>query len=129
MRPLFFALLLLTLHLPSQAEWILIHEDEAIRYFADPASIKAMKFPKMKVLRDFKEVTLNGDYSARLMYEADCENRRVRLANGVYLKKAMGEGEVSGMINSNGWQNIDAREVLTKVYGMLCPTTASPPSN
>ena len=101
------------------AEWTEFHADEEITYYVNPESRKDLKNPRIHILRDFKTPTQSGDQSARLMYEADCENKKIRLANGVYLKKSMGNGEVSGMINSNGWQDADARIVLTNSYGAI----------
>ncbi len=106
--------------LTSFAEWTEFHADEEITYYVNPESRKEMKNPRINVLRDFKTPTQNGDQSARLLYEADCENKKLRLSNGIYLKKSMGNGEVSGMINSNGWQDPTSRLVLNKIFNLLC---------
>ena len=102
------------------AEWTEFHADEEITYYVNPESRKEMKNPRINILRDFKAPTQNGDQSARLLYEADCENKKLRLSNGIYLKKSMGNGEVSGMINSNGWQDPTTRVVLNKIFNLLC---------
>ena len=105
------------------AEWTEFYADEDIVYYVNPESRKELKYPRINILRDFKSPTQSGDQSAKLLYEADCENKKIRLSNGVYLKKSMGNGEVSGMINSNGWQDPNARIVLNKIYLLLCPMT------
>lgn len=102
------------------ADWTEFHSDEDITYYVNPESRKELKNPRINILRDFKTPTQNGDQSARLLYEADCENKKLRLSNGVYLKKNMGNGEVSGMINSNGWQDPTTRVVLNKIFNLLC---------
>ena len=102
------------------ADWTEFHADDDITYYVNPESRKDMKNPRINILRDFKIPTQNGDQSARLLYEADCENKKLRLSNGVYLKKSMGNGEVSGMINSNGWQDPTTRVVLNKIFNLLC---------
>lgn len=108
----------------ASAEWLPLHEDEAVVYYVDPASRQALRRPRVRVLRDFRSPTAAGDRSARLLYEADCDARRLRLSNGIYLKRPMGEGEVSGMINSGGWLDPDTREVLGKIYRVLCDAPA-----
>ncbi len=115
-----FSAVLIFIPLISFAEWIEFHADDEITYYVNPESRKDMKNPRINILRDFKIPTQNGDQSARLLYEADCENKKLRLSNGVYLKKSMGSGEVSGMINSNGWQDPTTRVVLNKIFNLLC---------
>jgi hypothetical protein len=110
----------LLLPITSFADWTEFHADEEITYYVNPESRKEMKNPRISILRDFKTPTQNGDQSARLMYEADCENKKLKLSNGIYLKKSMGNGEVSGMINSNGWQDPSTRVVLNKIFNLLC---------
>ena len=116
----FFSAALIFIPLTSFAEWIEFHADEEITYYVNPESRKEMKNPRIIILRDFKTPTQNGDQSARLLYEADCENKKLRLSNGIYLKKSMGNGEVSGMINSNSWQDSTTRVVLNKIFNFLC---------
>ncbi len=117
----FFAVLLcLLLADTAWAEWSLLHEDEEILYFVDPSSKNALQRPRIAILREFRRPDAAGNHSARLLYEADCENKQLRLMSGVYLKKSMGNGEVSGMINSNGWMNPANRPVLQKIYVSLC---------
>jgi|GEM_PF-3880331 len=58
--------------------------------------------------------------SARLLYEANSENKTLRLLSGVYVKKSMGRGAVSGMIRSNGWVHLETRPVHQKMYAALC---------
>lgn len=78
--------------------------------------------PRINVLRDFKIPKPSGDQSAKLLYEANCEKNLIRLMSGIYLKKKMGTGKVSGMINSNGWINPQSRPVLEKIHAALCGT-------
>jgi hypothetical protein len=120
----FFSAALIFIPLTSFAEWTEFHTDEEITYYVNPESRKEMKNPRINILRNFKTPTQNGDQSARLLYEADCENKKLRLSNGIYLKKSMGNGEVSGMINSNGWQDPTTRVVLNKIFNLLCTTQA-----
>ncbi len=115
-----FSAPLIFIPLTSIAEWTEFHADEEITYYVNPESRKEMKNPRINILRDFKTPTQNGDQSARLLYQADCENKKLRLSNGIYLKKSMGNGEVSGMINSNGWQDPTSRVVLNKIFNLLC---------
>ena len=115
-----FSAVLIFIPLTSFAEWTEFHADDEITYYVNLESRKDMKNPRINILRDFKIPTQNGDQSARLLYEADCENKKLRLSNGVYLKKSMGSGEVSGMINSNGWQDPTTRVVLNKIFNLLC---------
>lgn len=105
----------------SQAEWAEIYEDDDTVYFLDASSKNEAQRPRIAVLRNFKVATASGDQSARLLYEADCNKKELRLMSGVYLKKSMGGGEVSGMINSNGWMNPETRPVHQKIYAALCP--------
>ena len=120
----FFSAALILIPSTSFAEWTEFHADDEITYYVNPESRKEMKNPRINILRDFKTPTQNGDQSARLLYEADCENKKLRLSNGIYLKKSMGNGEVSGMINSNGWQDPTTRVVLNKIFNLLCTDQA-----
>jgi hypothetical protein len=114
-------LLLLTCAQVSQAEWTEIYQDDDTVYFLDAASKNEAQKPRIAVLRNFKVARTSGDQSARLLYEADCDKKALRLLSGVYLKKSMGSGEVSGMINSNGWMNPETRPVHQKIFAALCP--------
>lgn len=105
----------------SQAEWVEIYEDDDTVYFMDAATKNEAQRPRIAVLRNFKVAKASGDQSARLLYEADCDKKTLRLMSGVYLKKSMGNGEVSGMINSNGWMNPATRPVHQKIFAALCP--------
>lgn len=105
----------------SQAEWTEIDEDDDTVYFLDKSTRNDAQRPRVAVLRNFKTTKASGDQSARLLYEADCDKKALRLLSGVYLKKNMGDGEVSGMINSNGWINPETRPVHQKIYAALCP--------
>lgn len=102
------------------AEWTALHEDNGIIYFIDLSTKNIAQRPRISVLREFKQATVNGDQSAKILYEADCEKNLLRLMSGIYLKKSMGNGEVSGMINSNGWMQPAARPILQKIYTTLC---------
>ncbi len=107
------------------AEWTALHEDNDIIYFIDLSTKNIAQRPRISVLREFKQATVNGDQSAKILYEADCEKNLLRLMSGVYLKKSMGNGEVSGMINSNGWMQPAARPILQKIYTALCAVSDS----
>jgi hypothetical protein len=120
MKKILILALLVCAH-ASHAEWTEIYEDDDIVYFLDAATKNTAQKPRIAVLRNFKTATASGDQSARLMYEADCDKKVIRLISGVYLKKSMGSGEVSGMINSNGWLNPETRPVHQKIYASLCP--------
>lgn len=104
----------------TYADWTALHEDNEIIYFIDLSTKNSAQRPRISVLREFKQATANGDQSAKVLYEADCEKNLLRLMSGVYLKKSMGNGEVSGMINSNGWMNPATRPILKKIYTTLC---------
>ena len=119
------ALTLLTFLLSSQpcfADWTPIYDDEDTFYFIDLSTKNQAQRPRINVLRDFKTPKPSGDQSAKLLYEADCEKNLIRLMSGIYLTKKIGTGEVSGMINSNGWMNPQSRPVLEKIHTALCST-------
>jgi hypothetical protein len=120
MKKILILTLLMCAH-ASHAEWMEIYEDDDIVYFLDAETKNNAQKPRIAVVRNFKTATASGDQSARLMYEADCDKKALRLLSGVYLKKSMGSGEVSGMINSNGWLNPETRPVHRKIYASLCP--------
>lgn len=120
MKKILILALLIYAHV-SHAEWVEIYEDDDIVYFIDVTTKNKAQKPRIAVLRNFKTTTASGDQSARLMYEADCDKKVIRLISGVYLKKSMGSGEVSGMINSNGWFSPETRPVHQKIYASLCP--------
>ena len=124
MKSWFFLMFLLISDL-AWAEWTALDEDNEIIYFIDLSTKNIAQRPRISVLREFKKTTAAGDQSARLLYEADCEKNLLRLMSGVYLKKSMGTGEVSGMINSNGWMKPEARPILQKIYVSLCSTSGA----
>jgi hypothetical protein len=102
------------------AEWTEIHADNDMLYYYDLSTRLGGPKPRISALRSFRVPTAHGDQSARLLYEADCEGKKIRLMSGVYSKNKTGNGEVSGMINSNGWMNPSSRVVLEKLFSVLC---------
>lgn len=122
------SLVLMAPALPALAGWEPLYEDEQLVYYIDPATKGDKPRPRVRILRDFKAPNEQGDQSAKLLYEADCASNKVRMMSGVYKKGKMGEGEVSGMINSSGWADAGARPVLTLIYNALCRDAASEPT-
>lgn len=102
------------------AEWTEFHADNDIQYYYDLSTRLGGPKPRISALRSFRVPTAHGDQSARLLYEADCEGKKIRLMSGIYSKNKTGDGEVSGMINSNGWLNPSSRVVLEKLFAALC---------
>ena len=113
---------------PAFAGWEPLFEDDQLVYYIDPATRSDKPRPRVRILRDFKEPNQRGDQSAKLLYEADCASGKVRMMSGVYKKGRMGEGEVSGMINSSGWADAAARPVLTLIHDALCRDAGSEPT-
>jgi hypothetical protein len=109
----------------GHAEWTEFHADSDIQYYYDLNTRLSGPKPRISALRSFKQPTAHGDQSARLLYEADCENQKIRLMSGVYSKNKTGDGEVSGMINSNGWMNPSSRVVLEKIFSVLCVSASA----
>jgi hypothetical protein len=102
------------------ADWTEIHADNETLYYYDLSTRLSGPKPRISALRSFRQPTAHGDQSARLLYEADCANQKIRLMSGVYTKNKTGDGEVSGMINSNGWMDPSSRIVLEKLFAALC---------
>ena len=102
------------------AEWTEIHADNEILYYYDLSTRLAGTKPRISALRSFRQPTAHGDQSAKLLYEADCTYQKNRMISGVYTKNKTGDGEVSGMINSNGWMDPSSRIVLEKLFAALC---------
>ena len=102
------------------AEWTEIHADNEMLYYYDLRTRLAGPKPRISALRSFRQPTAHGDQSAKLLYEADCTNQKIRMMSGVYTKNKTGDGEVSGMINSNGWMDPSSRIVLEKLFAALC---------
>jgi hypothetical protein len=105
---------------PSHAEWTRFFQDEAMEYFVDESTRLDKPRPRLRVLRRFHQPNAQGDRSVKLLYEADCPSRKLRMMSGTYNKGPMGDGEVSGMINSPGWLAADSRPVLQLLFGLLC---------
>ena len=102
------------------AEWTEIHADNEMLYYYDLSTRLAGSKPRISALRSFRQPTAHGDQSAKLLYEADCTNQKIRMMSGIYTKNKTGDGEVSGMINSNGWMDPSSRIVLEKIFAALC---------
>ena len=102
------------------AEWTEIHADQDTQHYIDLSTRLGGNKPRISALRSFRQPTAHGDQSTRLLYEADCANKKIRLMSGVYTKNKTGDGEVSGMINSNGWMDPSSRIVLEKLFAALC---------
>lgn len=105
---------------PAYAEWTTFFQDEEMEYFVDESTRLEKPRPRLRVLRKFHRPTAQGDQSAKLLYEADCPSRKLRMMSGTYNKGQMGDGEVSGMINSSGWLAADSRPVLQTLFSLLC---------
>ena len=121
-----FCILLLTVCTAlCHAEWTEFHADNETLYYYDLSTRLAGPKPRISALRSFLQPTAHGDQSAKLLYEADCSNQKIRLMSGVYTKNKTGDGEVSGMINSNGWMDPSSRVVLEKLFAALCERDSS----
>ena len=105
---------------PAHAEWTAFFRDDDMEYFLDESTRLDKPRPRLRVLRKFHRPTAQGDLSAKLLYEADCPSRKLRMMSGTYNKGSMGDGEVSGMINSPGWLAADSRPVLQALFGLMC---------
>ena len=105
---------------PAHAEWTVFFQDDDMEYFVDESTRLEKPRPRLRVLRKFHRPTAQGDLSAKLLYEADCPSRKLRMMSGTYNKGSMGDGEVSGMINSSGWLAADSRPVLQKLLIRIC---------
>ena len=108
------------------AEWTEIHADNEMLYYYDLSTRLAGSKPRISALRSFRQPTAHGDQSAKLLYEADCTNQKIRMMSGIYTKNKTGDGEVSGMINSNGWMGPSSRIVLEKIFAALCELDSPP---
>ena len=108
------------------AEWTEIHADNEMLYYYDLSTRLAGSKPRISALRSFRQPTAHGDQSAKLLYEADCTNQKIRMMSGIYTKNKTGDGEVSGMINSNGWMDPSSRIVLEKLFAALCELDSPP---
>ena len=108
------------------AEWTEIHADNEMLYYYDLSTRLAGSKPRISALRSFRQPTTHGDQSAKLLYEADCTNQKIRMMSGIYTKNKTGDGEVSGMINSNGWMDPSSRIVLEKIFAALCELDSPP---
>ena len=120
LNPLICLLFLTGLPSLCQAEWTEIHADQDTQYYLDLSTRLGGNKPRISALRSFRHPAAHGDQSARLLYEADCANKKIRLMSGVYTKNKTGDGEVSGMINSNGWMDPSSRIVMEKLFAALC---------
>ena len=107
------------------AEWTEFHSDDETLYYYDLSTRLVAPKPRISALRSFRQPKAHGDQSAKLLYEADCTNQKIRLMSGVYTKNKTGDGEVSGMINSNGWMDPSSRIVLGKLFAALCESDST----
>lgn len=112
----------------ARAEWTAFFQDDEMEYFVDESTRLEKPRPRLRVLRKFHRPTAQGDQSAKLLYEADCPSRKLRMMSGTYNKGQMGDGEVSGMINSSGWLAADSRPMLQALLIRICgeQSTAQP---
>lgn len=104
----------------AHAEWTSYFQDDEVEYFLDESTRLEKPRPRLRVLRRFHQPTAQGDKSVKLLYEADCPSRKLRMMSGTYNKGAMGDGEVSGMINSSGWLSADSRPALQALLANMC---------
>ena len=104
----------------AYAEWTSYFQDDEMEYFLDESTRLEKPRPRLRVLRRFHQPTAQGDKSVKLLYEADCPSRKLRMMSGTYNKGSMGDGEVSGMINSSGWLSADSRPALKALLAKIC---------
>ena len=104
----------------SAASWNEFHADDQASYAYDAQSRRQSPRPRISILKNFLQPTPQGDLSARLLYEADCDVARIRLINGIYSRNKTAEGGVSGMINSKGWMTANTSPLHEKLYAILC---------
>jgi hypothetical protein len=94
MKKAILAFVLVAVSSGAWAQWVRVSESESAVFYVDPTAIKKNEtLRRYGALRDFSDPDKDGDLSARVVGEFDCEEERFRYLQQHYFRGPMGRGE------------------------------------
>ena len=121
MRRLIMVLLVMTAG-PAWAEWAQFGETNDEVLYIDQTTInKDGQYRRVWTLTDLKAPNAAGDRSAKLLFEYDCKEQRVRILQVDNFRQPMAAGEITGGTNKPGdWRGIAPKTAAEEVLKLAC---------
>lgn len=88
---------------PAWADWSYINKIGDSSLYIDPLSARSGTRPRVCALQDYGHADEYGDWSAKLLLEANCNDRKMRQLSGVFFKESMGRGAATSAYQPTDW--------------------------
>jgi hypothetical protein len=96
--------LLLLCVFPARADWSLLHKSNDGTLYIDPLTVVGGARPRVWGLLDYGKPDEYEDLSARLLFESNCSEGRLRKRSAVYYKESMGRGATTSEYQPTPWE-------------------------
>lgn len=103
MKKMLVPLLLLCVF-PVRADWSLLHKSNEGTLYIDPLTVVGGARPRVWGLLDYGKPDEYEDLSARLLFESNCSEGRLRKRSAVYYKESMGRGATTSEYQPTPWE-------------------------
>ncbi len=119
MHKILFPLLLLCV-CPARADWTLLHKSDHSSLYIDPLTIVGGARPRVWALFDYGKPDEYQDLSARLLFESNCSEGKLRRRSAVYYKEPMGRGATTSEYQPTPWEAPAADTLEASALYFLC---------
>lgn len=115
-------LLLIFVTTPVFAEWTYLFSNVTDdKYYIDFKTLKKGKTSKAWFLSDYAEVTDTGTHSAKILYEANCYEEKIRYLAMVFYEEPMGGGlNLSSIDTPQPWKYATPESINASIINVLC---------
>ena len=105
---------------PAWADWSYLNKVCESSLYIDPLSARSGTRPRVWALQDYGHADEYGDWSAKLLLEANCSDRTLRQLSGVFFKEAMGRGATTSEYQPTDWAAPAAGSIDLIALQFLC---------
>ncbi len=119
MKKILVPLLLLCV-CPARADWNLLHKSNESSLYIDPLTVVGGARPRVWGLLDYGKPDEYQDLSARLLFESNCAEGKLRKRSAVYYKEPMGRGATTSEYQPTPWEVPTADTLDASALHFLC---------
>lgn len=115
-------LLLIFVSAPAFAEWTYLFSNVTDdKYYIDFKTLKKSKTPRAWFLCDYAELSDAGTHSAKILYEANCAEDKIRYLAMIFYEQPMGGGlNMSSIDSPQAWKYASPESINSSIINVLC---------